>query len=109
MEQFCRHAAVLHGAAVVFYACSCLPIVAGDEAETEKQLRQLQRENQALQEQMRRQGQLIEELSRKVSTLETTATQETKRNSGDADAVPAASSSSTFSLGKVHIGGEGQV
>lgn len=113
MEQFCRRVAALKGAAVLFYAFTCagLPVRAGDEPDTQRQLRELQRENQALQEQMRRQGELIEQLSRKVSTLEATAGNETKggKNSADAEADMPARSSSTFSLGKVHIGGEGQV
>ncbi len=79
---------------------------AENDAETKQQLQQLRQQNDALQQQMRRQAELIEELSRKVSTLETAGGKDTKADAQD-DAP--ARSPGAFSLGKIHLSGEGAV
>ena len=89
--------------------------VQGAEADAElflKQLRQVQQQNELLQQQVRKQQELIEELSRKVSKLANdspvtggTALTQTK----SAEEPAATPSPSGFSLGKVHISGEGSV
>lgn len=56
---------------------------------------------------MRRQAEMIEELNRKVSTLEATG-KDAKVSAGD-EANSATRPSAGFSLGKVHLGGEGAV
>ncbi len=74
------------------------------ESATAEQIRLLQRQNEALQEQMRRQSDLIESLSRKVARLE----------SAEADAKDGGSGAGSpprdgAAPGKVRISGEGQV
>jgi hypothetical protein len=83
-----------------------------NDSETQTQLRELRQQNQLLQQQLNRQQQLIDELTRKVSGLQT---QSEDRKS---EAAPAAdrdggrtsfASSFESALGKLHLSGEGSV
>ena len=67
--------------------------------DVQEQLRQVKQQNDALQQQLLRQQEMIDELNRKVATLTSSPT----------DAAPATSSAPTkgFSLGKVRLSGEG--
>lgn len=114
MDKFCR-AAVRLCVAVSLLLLSTDGLGAeGDEADTQKQLRQLQQQNELLQQQMRRQQELIDELNRKVTNLQTSDNnRKPEPGSPEAKAEDEAAgrsrSSSAFSLGKVHLGGEGAV
>jgi hypothetical protein len=110
MEQFCRAATVGLCAAGLLVARAGGAVPAGDEAETQKQLQQLHEQNEALRQQMRKQQELIDELNRKVSSIQA-ADDERKagRNTMKEDGDARSSSPSGFSLGKVHLSGEGAV
>ena len=89
------------------------PSRADDSSETTQRLRQLEDQNKAFQEQLRKQQELIESLSRKVGDLQQTNTQHSEElnhleNEMKEPAAPA-KSSGAFSLGKINISGEGGV
>ena len=108
MHPVCRAIAVLWtGTAVLFDPSNILVCAAENDPETQRQLQQLRQQNEALQQQMRRQAELIDELGRKVSTLETAKDNPAIPSNNEAD--NASRRASGFSLGKVHIGGEGAV
>ena len=98
------------GGGVLFHLSASSVPAAEKDAETKQQLQQLRQQNDALQQQMRRQAELIDELSRKVSTLETSGKgNNLPTDAGKAGTDAPARASAGFSLGKVHIGGEGAV
>jgi len=110
MCQLCRSVAVFCAAALWIQFAGSHALAAETDPETQRQLQLLRQQNESLQQQMRRQAELIEELGRKVSTLETTG-QDTKSKSDDTTqqmGTPARSSSG-FSFGKIHLSGEGAV
>ena len=88
-------------------------VCAADGTETERQLRELQQQNQALQAQLREQQRLIESLSQKVNEIQQATARrqgelESRPSDADADA-PRAQNGSAFSLGRVNLSGEGGV
>jgi len=93
------------GGALLFHPANGAVRAAETDPETQRQLQQLRQQNESLQQQMRRQAETIDELSRKVSTLESSA-QGAKANTDSEAAAPARSG---FSLGKVHLSGGGAV
>src|SRR5882672_3675779 len=108
MHQVCRAISVLWiGAAVLFHRVNDSVYAAESDPETQRQLQLLRQQNESLQQQMRRQAEMIEELSRKVSTLEAPG-KDAKVSAGDEASSPARPSTG-FSLGKVHLSGEGAV
>jgi len=111
MQQVCRAIAVLWtGAAVLFHPANDLVHAADNDPETQRQLQLLRQQNDSLQQQMRRQAELIDELSRKVSDLDKAARDNEPRTSTETtkgEATGSPRSSSGFSLGKVHLSGEG--
>ena len=114
MEKFCRAAAWRLCAASLLFLCADSAGSPADESDTQKQFRQLQQQNELLQQQMRRQQELIDELNRKVTKLQASEDQrKSDHDSSEAKAEDGADarsrSSSGLSLGKVHIGGEGAV
>jgi len=81
-----------------------------DGSGIERQLRELQQQNQALQEQLREQRSLIESLSRKVNDIQDANTQRSSTEHLEAnDAGTISKSPAALSLGKVNISGEGGV
>jgi len=74
--------------------------VAGADEETQRQIRQLREQNESLQQQLRKQQEMIDALNRKVGGM---APDTAAKN----DAEAAAGKTPGFSLGKVHISGEG--
>jgi hypothetical protein len=98
----------LGGVACVVFARSELR--AEDSTETRQQLQQLQEQNQALQQQLLKQGALIESLSRQVNTLQQAS--EAKGSAAEPASAPQnlateAVDFSSAKLGKVKISGEG--
>ena len=86
---------------------------ADDSAETRQQLRQLQQQNQALQEQLQQQQKLIESLSHKVTDIQESSAQRTRElehlESEMKETGPAPKSSGAPGFGKVNLSGEGGV
>jgi hypothetical protein len=114
MEYFCRAATPWVCAASLLFSCADSAGAAGEESDTQKQLRQLQQQNEMLQQQMRKQQELIDDLSRKVTKLQTSENQRhPEEDSPEAKAEDRADgrspSSSGLTLGKIHLGGEGAV
>src|SRR5690349_7846828 len=113
MEKFCRAATLWICAASLLFLCADSAGAAGDESDTQRQVRQLQQQNDLLQQQMRRQQELIEELSRKVSKLQSAEdhrkTEQDSEGTRPKDAESSQRSASGFSLGKVHLSGEGAI
>ncbi len=90
-------------AATLFAAAQALP--APDVPVTQEQLKELRRRNDLLEQQVRKQQQLIDSLTGKIAALE-------QRQLPDSDSAPpaeAAKGSGTFSFGNIHFGGEGGV
>ena len=86
----------------------------GAEADADilRQLRQLQQQNEALQQQMRKQQELIDELSGKISRIEIDDGREAETRNAKSEVrkeSPPLAERSGFSLGKVHLSGEGAV
>lgn len=86
---------------------------ADDTPDTQKQLRELQQQNQALQEQMRKQQVLIESLTKKMDEIQSTNAQRAYEADHIKNQMPPdladTKSRSTPDWGKVRIGGEGAV
>src|SRR5690348_9534402 len=108
-----RFRAVLYARAVALATLSSAPSRAADSTQTSERLHQLELQNQQLQEQLRRQQELIESLSRKVNEIQETNTQRGKElenlQAEMKEPAPAAKNSGAFSLSKVSISGEGSV
>jgi hypothetical protein len=86
-------------AVALLTTCAGWPVQAAQTLpDIEEQLRQVKQQNEALQQQLRRQQEMIDELNRKVTVLTGPST--------ETPAVPA-SSPKGFSLGKVRLSGEG--
>src|ERR1051325_7450340 len=104
---------VLYAAALAFASFSGRQLHADDGAETQQQLRKLSEENRALQEQLRRQQELIESLTGKVNAIQEASSQRAREGepapSEAKEAGPASKTSGTFGFGKVNISGEGGV
>jgi hypothetical protein len=83
-------------------------VVAADEPDLATQLRVLQQQNERFQQEMRTQQSLIDELSRKVSELQAHAG-ERKGDKSPSAMEEAADAPARFTMGKLHIGGEGAV
>src|SRR5262245_27313369 len=114
MERFCRPSRWCAGAAsLLALALGVGRAQAGlDETEAKRQMRQLQQQNEALQQQMRKQQELIDELIRKVNQLQITDDQlkaEREQAGQHDDAQPRAASPVAAQLGKIHLSGEGGV
>src|SRR5678809_549564 len=108
MHHACRAiTATWIGSGLLFCLSTSSVPAAENDVETKQQLQLLRQQNDSLQQQMRRQAEMIEELNRKVSTLEATG-KEARVSAGDEASSPARPSAG-FSLGKVHLGGEGAV
>ena len=101
MERWCRITASWVGA-VGLLVRSAVAEPAAIDSGTQQQLRLLQQQNEALQQQMLRQQEMIESLSRKVAQLESAG-------GGDQRAAELARNPGGFSTGKIHLSGEGQV
>jgi len=88
-------------------------LLGAEGSETEWQLRELQQQNRALQEQLRQQQSLIESLARKVSDIQNAdrqRSQETPRAPVEDQASGMTSrATGPLSLGKINISGEGGV
>jgi hypothetical protein len=100
-------------AGIICLAASQVP-AAADEAEMQRQILQLQQQNEVLQQQMRQQQQVIEDLTGKVSAIQA-ADQDRRAGKGSDESAEknemddaSTSSAGTFG-GKLHIGGEGAV
>ena len=98
---------------VTFVTCAGPQLRADDSAETRQELRRLEQQNQALQEQLRQQQTLIQTLSRKVNDIEEASAQRRRElehlESELKEAGPVPKSSGGPSFGKVNISGEGGV
>jgi len=99
--------------AAIAYTITNPNLRADDATETRQQVRELQKKNEMLSQQLRHQQELIESLTRKVSDI-----QEVNAKHGhdpelsvgeNAAAAQTSSRSSAFSPGKVNIAGEGAV
>lgn len=101
------------GAAVITALGLCLSLsrlhAAGVVVDTQNQLRELRQQNQALQEQMLKQQALIEELTRKVSSLPPASSQAPHPSSTDREARDIMRAPLSTAFGKVHLSGEGGV
>jgi len=108
-----RTRAALYACVVALVTLAGAPSRADDSAQTSERLRQLELQNQQLQDQLRRQQELIDSLSRKVNEIQETNTQRGKEledlHTEMKEAAPAAKNSGAFSLNKVSISGEGGV
>lgn len=100
----------------VFCSCCCILDVrranADGASDTSHQLEELRLQNQALQEQLRHQQELIDALTSKVGALERGQNSSSAEADPNAHAAPSGDSSSSgggFSLGQVRISGEGGV
>src|SRR5262245_29451017 len=80
-----------------------------NSAPTQEQFRQLQKQNETLLQQMQKQQQLIEDLSRRVNDLQYASTNRATFSLPTPGETVPASKYSGFSLGKVSLGGEGAV
>jgi hypothetical protein len=114
MEEFCRVAAWNVCAASLLFLCAGNTGTAEEELDTPAQFRQLRQQNELLQQQLRRQQELIDELNRKVTKLQISENQrkleaEPPDAKSEDEAAGRSRSSSGFSLGKLHLGGEGAV
>ncbi len=98
--------------------CACIVVVVsmtgvvcrGDDTnDVHEQLRLLQQQNQQLQEQLNKQQQMIDSLSRKVSEVDTASQARATELQSELSTQPAAAASATkpFSLGKIILSGEG--
>ena len=105
---------------VVFYACGAIcaalagvELRADDSPTTEQQLRLLQEQNHALQQQLQRQQELIESLSHKVNEIQDASVQrgrELERLQSEVkDVTPVSNVSKPVSFGQINISGEGGV
>jgi hypothetical protein len=107
MDQVCRKASAWT------HATGLLLLLAGlagaaEEPDLHKQLRLLEQQNERFQEQMRTQQLLIEDLSRKVAELQANGDERSGVRSSSAMA-ERVDSPAQFTMGKLHIGGEGAV
>lgn len=82
---------------------------ADEDLGVKQQLRLLQQQNDALQEQLRRQQTLIESLTRKVDQIESTTTRSGRELQDLVSEVKEAPKSKTFSFGNVSLSGEGGI
>jgi len=80
------------------------PLCASD-TNLEEQVRQLREQNDALQKQLHKQGDLLDSLTQKVKNLETAGAERESTTSENS----AASTTSGFHFGKINISGEGGV
>jgi hypothetical protein len=92
---------------------ACLPLHADDSSEMREELRQLREQNAALEGALHKQQGMIEDLTRKVSEIQASAskTEREPETQDDAkhDAGMVARSDSPFSFGRLNISGEGGV
>ena len=113
MTQKNNLAVVLCSCAAALDACAGGEIHAAENPETQRQLHDLQQQNHALQEQLRRQQALIESLSRKVTEIQEAQAERTRElehlQSEINDSTPAAQTSTAFRFGKENLSGEGGV
>src|SRR5438552_2636990 len=82
---------------------------ADGESDTQKQLLELRKQNEILQQQVRNQQGQIDSLSQKVSALQKTEPNPASAKEAVTPETPSAKSSFPFSLGKVRLSGEGGV
>src|SRR2546421_10241616 len=84
---------------------------ADDSVETRQELRRLEQQNQALQQQLQQQQKLIESLSRKVSDIQESSAKRAREmehlEREMSEATPVAKSPSAPGFGKVNLSGEG--
>src|SRR5882672_430408 len=103
---------------VALYACAVTSVIAAgghsraqDATVTREELRALKEQNQALQDQLRQQQNLIESLNRKVNEIQTGRSQydqQMKDLKGEMDeATIGKKSAAAFSAGKVSLSAEG--
>src|SRR4051794_40775482 len=94
-----------------YFVWLCLGVAVGAEPESplKEQVRQLQQQNEGLQRQMQQQQQVIENLSRKVSGLESAGEKRSSdpaiAGANDQSSIPA-KSISPMGLGKINLSGE---
>src|SRR5436190_2023800 len=103
----------------VFYACAAAAVItvdgdvrADEPSETQRQLRLLQEQNQALQQQLQQQQKLIDSLSRKVNLIEQNAAQYDRQSDSLKSATEDAGASAKeppFVFGKVNLSAEGGI
>src|SRR5438046_1906540 len=82
---------------------------ADGESDTQKQLLELRKQNEILQQQVRNQQGQIDSLSQKVSALQKTEPNPASAKEAVTPEIPSAKSGFPFSLGKVRLSGEGGV
>jgi len=115
MEQFCRSAGVWVWAASLFLSLAARLHGGGggggDQGDTDRQMRQLQQQNEALQQQMRKQQETIDDLIRKVDQLQSDNQRraEPDKSAGGQGGDAALAASTGARLGKVNLSGEGAV
>ena len=111
----CRHPiriCALYGL-VAALAATSTPLRADDAAELKREFETLRKQNAALQEQLRRQQSVIDELTKRVAGIEQTAgthdvaSTEPREDSKAGDVI--AKTPAGFNIGKVNISGEGGV
>ncbi len=87
------------------------PLCARDSAATKQELQELRDQNQALQEQLRKQQAVIDSLSRRLATVEegNSKTGYEAKSPQPASTEPPAQTSSGFSMKNVNLSGEGGV
>ena len=87
--------------------CEISGLAQNPDTEIQKQIRQLQQQNDALQQQLRKQGEVIDELNRKVLTMEAASERRAESMAESSDG--SERTKGGFSFGKVHLSGEGGV
>ena len=97
-----KFAPVLSGAWV--FGAVASGFCAEEQPVTQEQLKELKRQNEALQQQLQNQQKLIDQLSEKVANVQNNSSRENDRSAPDA--APARGLSS-LGLGKLHVSGEG--
>jgi len=78
------------------------PVFGADEPVTQEQFKQLQRQNELLEQQIRKQQQLIDSLTGKVAALE-------QQRPSESDSGPEPAKRTGFGFGNIHISGEGGI
>ncbi|PWU19149.1 MAG: hypothetical protein C5B50_07230 [Verrucomicrobia bacterium] len=96
-----------------FALANTLPALAATEADTQKQIEQLQQQNQALQDQLRRQQALIDSLASQVKAIQDSASARTREaepsQAATQDRTTSSMSGIASAVSKVRISGEGGV
>jgi len=100
-QAWSNFALILAGACLLGFVGSAF--CADDQPVTQEQLKELKRQNEALQQQLQNQQKLIDQLSQKVADVQN------ERTSAKEPDAPPARGLGSLTLGKIHLSGEGGV